>query len=153
MGQRLQDYFGDFGKLCFGSGADNEQGIQLNTYQEGDEGVTRIVPPQHLQGWPGIMQGGAISVLMDCTITSLAYATACRKAGLAAGDPATPTYVTVNFTVDFLKPTPVSKQVELRSRVEESDQRKMILACSLRADGEETARGRAVMVRLRQPGP
>lgn len=148
MDQRLQAYFGTFGKHCFGCGLENEHGIKLSTYLEGDEGVTHLVPPPHLQGWPGILQGGVIATLMDCTITSLVYATACKEAGLTPGDPDTPVYVTVNSNIDYVKPTPVSKPIELRARVSESSARKMIVTCSLFAGREETARGRNVMVRV-----
>ena len=145
---KLQEYFGEYGKACFGCGPENPHGIGLVTHQEGEEGVTRLEVPTHLQGWPGILQGGIIAVLMDCTVTSLAYAKVCQAAGLPPGHPDTPLFVTVNFNIDYLKPTPVGRAIELRARVEEMTERKLTASCTVTLDGQKTAEGRAIMVQV-----
>ncbi len=152
-GTRLQDYFGGMTSHCFGCGTENAQGIGIRTYWEGDEGVTRFVPGDHLQGFPGLMQGGMLGVAMDCTMTSTGTAHACGTLGIAAGDEGKPVYVTANMTVDYLKPTPVGRMLELRARIVEHAGRKLTVACSAWVDGVETARGTQLMVRVEPPKP
>jgi len=57
-------------------------------------------------------------------------------------------FATASLKVDFLKPTPLERPVQLRARVTEMQERKALLACSLFSDGEECARGEVVAVRV-----
>jgi acyl-coenzyme A thioesterase PaaI-like protein len=50
---------------CFGCSPSNAAGLHLTFTCEGDEVTTRYVPPEHLQGPPGILHGGLVMTLAD----------------------------------------------------------------------------------------
>jgi acyl-coenzyme A thioesterase PaaI-like protein len=54
----------------------------------------------------------------------------------------------VSLRVDFLKPTPTGKVLELRGRVKERTNRKAIVSVTLSAEGEIRASGEVVLVLL-----
>jgi acyl-coenzyme A thioesterase PaaI-like protein len=57
-------------------------------------------------------------------------------------------YVTASLHVDYLKPTPLGVELEIRGRVEEITDRKVVVDETVSAGGEITARGRVVAVRM-----
>ena len=57
-------------------------------------------------------------------------------------------FVTASLRVDFIKPTPMGKVLELRSRTTEIKGRKIVVFTELSADSAVCARGEAVMVRI-----
>lgn len=59
-------------------------------------------------------------------------------------------FVSASLKVDFLKPTPTGKVLELRGRVKERTDRKAVVSVTLSAEGEIRARGEAVLVLLRE---
>jgi acyl-CoA thioesterase FadM len=66
-------------------------------------------------------------------------------------------FVTASLHVDYLRPTPISGPLTLRSRFGEIGERKVVVFTELSAGGEVCARGETVAVRLRKapepPGP
>ena len=48
--------------------------------------------------------------------------------------------------VDFVKPTPLGVELEVRGRIEEVKERKVVVSSELLADGQVCARGRVVAV-------
>jgi acyl-CoA thioesterase FadM len=56
--------------------------------------------------------------------------------------------VTASLQVDFLSPTPLGPELEVRGRVVEITDRKVILEETLSAEGVVTARGKVVAVRM-----
>ena len=63
-------------------------------------------------------------------------------------DGSVPRFVTGSLRIDYLKPTPAGRELELRARAVELGERKVVVEGTLAADGEVTARGRAVAVRM-----
>ena len=57
-----------------------------------------------------------------------------------------PRFVTASLKVDYLKPTPVGEELEIRASVREIKGRKIILSATVSAAGNVTAKGEAVMV-------
>ena len=55
-------------------------------------------------------------------------------------------YVTASLQVDYLAPTPMGVELELRGRIEEVGERKVVVGQTVSADGAEVARGRVVAV-------
>ena len=64
-----------------------------------------------------------------------------------AGEPAL-RFVTAALQVDYLRPTPLGPELDLRGKVEEIGERKVVVAISVSAAGETCARGRVVAVML-----
>jgi acyl-CoA thioesterase FadM len=70
-----------------------------------------------------------------------------RERGCTPEDGSPSRFVTASIKVDYLKPTPIGKILELRSRATEIKGRKIVVATLLSVDGEVCAKGEAVMVR------
>lgn len=143
----LQDHIRPFGQTCFGCGQDNDHGLRIQSRWEGEEGVCRWTPePWHMAS-PGILNGGIIASLLDCHMAITATAHAYRQEGRTLGSAPALVYVTATLHVDYLKPTPIG-EVQLRARVSQDAGRRITVAASLMAGGEETARGEGVFVNV-----
>jgi acyl-CoA thioesterase FadM len=57
-------------------------------------------------------------------------------------------FVTGSLHVDFLKPTPLGGELEIRGRVKEVKGRKVIVEATVYAEGVATARGEVVAVQM-----
>jgi acyl-CoA thioesterase FadM len=57
-------------------------------------------------------------------------------------------FVTGSLHVDFLKPTPLRGELEIRGRVKEIKGRKVIVEATVYSDGVATARGELVAVQM-----
>ena len=58
---------------CFGCGQENPIGLRLSFANEGDALVTRFVPREDHQGWPGIVHGGIIATLLYEVLENFSY--------------------------------------------------------------------------------
>lgn len=144
----VQDlYPADFAH-CHGCGRLNPHGLQLKSRVEGDEVVARFTPrPEHM-ALPGFVYGGLIASLVDCHAMATAAAEAERAAGFAVGERDAPRFVTGSLRVDYLRPTPLGPELELRARVCEAGPRKAIVEVTVATGGAVTARGEVVAVRM-----
>jgi acyl-coenzyme A thioesterase PaaI-like protein len=144
----LQDHYPEGFAHCYGCGRLNEHGHQIKTYREGDEAVARFRPRPHHVALPGFVYGGLIASLIDCHAIAAAADAELRAAGLEVGQIPTPRYVTAALHVDYLKPTPLGGELELRARVKERRGRKAVVEVALSANGVVTARGEVVAVAM-----
>jgi len=150
MGQvAFQDESYVRGNCCWGCGSDNPHGLRIKSYWVGDESVCAWrAEKHHTAGWPQVMNGGIISGLIDCHCVLTAIAAYYRDKSAAERENPSHWFATASLKVDFLKPTPLERPVQLRARVTEMQERNALLACSLFSDGEECARGEVVAVRV-----
>jgi acyl-coenzyme A thioesterase PaaI-like protein len=144
----IQDQWPELGTMCWGCGRNNEHGLQLKSYWEGDETVATWHPQPYHLAFPGTLCGGIIASLIDCHSTNTANAAAYRAEGREFGSEPTKDYVTGSLFVKYLKPTPVDKPVTLRARVKERKGRKITVTCSLYSEEVETAQGEVVAIQL-----
>ena len=134
---------------CHGCGADNERGLRIKSYWDGDEGVCIWTPePHHCGGSKDIVNGGIIASLIDCHSLNLAIAHAYRSEGRAIGTAPRIGYVTANLNVSYLKPTPIDKPLHLRAKITKTEGRKAWVDCTLSADGQVRATGHVLGVRV-----
>lgn len=146
----IQDtYPGDFAH-CYGCGYKNPKGHHFKTYYDEATGetVTRYTPRPEHTAVPGFVYGGLIASLIDCHSSGSAAIFKLLSEGKTPGEAETPRYVTARLEVDYLKPTLLGPELEVRGRAVEVGERKVIVESRLLADGVETARGRAVLVLL-----
>jgi acyl-coenzyme A thioesterase PaaI-like protein len=115
---------------------------------EGDDAVLRFTPAPHHMALPGFVYGGLIASLIDCHCIGAAAAHAERVAGRAVGDAPAPRFVTGMLKVDFVAPTPLGVELEVRARVTHATDRKATVQSTLSAGGKVTARGEVVAVRM-----
>lgn len=147
-GKAIQDFYPDEYAHCFGCGRLNREGLHIKSYWEGEESVCRFTAdPQYSGGFPGYVYGGMIASLIDCH--SAATASAAKKIAEAPAQGKPPVrFVSASLKVDFLKPTPIGKALELRGKVKEMKGRKIVVSVTLTAEGEVCARGEAVLVQI-----
>lgn len=147
----FQDYYPDDYSHCYGCGRLNENGHQIKSFWDGDEGVCRLVPKIFYSGgMKDILYGGLIASLMDCHGAGTAAAAKARELNIEMEPGAMPRFVTASLKVDYLSPTPVGKEVELRARVEEIKKRKVTVSVTLSTDGTVHARGQLIMVQIKE---
>lgn len=141
----FQDQYPDDYAHCFGCGRLNPHGHHLKSYWDGEETVCRFTPdPKYSGGFPGYLYGGMIASLIDCHGAGTAAAAKARAEGTPIAR-----FVTASLQVDYLKPTPIDAELEIRGRTVEIKGRKVIVEMTVAARGQLCARGRAVMVQLR----
>ena len=139
---------------CHGCGADNEKGLQLKSYWEGDEAVaTWKALPHHCGGSKDIVNGGIIASLLDCHSLNLAIASAYRAEGRPIGSRPRIGYVTAQLNVSYLKPTPINEPLHLRARITRTEGRKARMSCTLSAGGEVRVSGEVLGIRVEWQEP
>lgn len=88
----------------------------------------------------GTVMGGFLATFVDA-----AFGEAIRRdAGGGAGTDGEAKVATVSLTTDFLRPGPAGAWLEAHTTVEQLGGRLAFADCSVRADGEEIVRARAV---------
>ena len=133
---------------CYGCGADNPHGLHVKSFIQGDEGIAHWQPMEHHQAFPGFLNGGVAATLIDCHSACTAIALDCIDRGL---DPENdvdkwPDGWTKAMTVEYLRPTPINKEITLRAKIVKKGRKSITVACSLFADGEECVKGEVVIV-------
>jgi acyl-coenzyme A thioesterase PaaI-like protein len=142
----VQDFYPEDFAHCYGCGRLNDHGLQLKSRWDGDETVARYTPLPHHTALPGFVYGGLIASLIDCHAMGTAAAATLRAEGLDVGRSPSPRFVTAALRVDYLKPTPLGPELEIRARVRERTPRKVVIESTVSANGVVTARGEAVAV-------
>ena len=142
----FQDFYPEDLSQCYGCGRLNPHGLQIKSRWEGAESVCRFRPRPYHTALPGIVYGGLVASLIDCHGTGTAAAAAYRAAGREMGTEPELRFVTASLHVDYLKPTPLDAELELRGAIEEQKERKVIVAVQLSARGEVCAKGRVIAV-------
>jgi acyl-coenzyme A thioesterase PaaI-like protein len=144
----FQDYYPDDSSYCYGCGRLNEKGLQIKSYWDGEQSVARFVPrPEHM-AIPGYVYGGLLASLIDCHGTGTAAAATARAENREIDLEPAIRFVTGSLKVDYLRPTPLGPELELRGTVREVKPRKVIVAIDLLAEGEVCVRGEVTAVRL-----
>jgi acyl-coenzyme A thioesterase PaaI-like protein len=149
----FQDYYPDNYSHCYGCGRLNEKGMHLKSQWDGDEGVCRYTPDKSKTGgFPDYLYGGLIASLIDCHCAGTASAAKLQQDGFEIGQRPMPRFVTASLKVDYLKPTPVGVELEIRASVKELSSRKAVLSATVSSSGIITAKGEAVMVMIMDDG-
>jgi acyl-coenzyme A thioesterase PaaI-like protein len=144
----FQDFYPDDTSHCYGCGRLNPDGLQIKSYWEGEESVCRFQPRPYHTALPGYVYGGLIASLIDCHATGTAAAAKYREEQREMGSAPPVRFVTASLHVDYLAPTPIDTELELRGRVKEIKGKKVVLAVSLSARGSVCARGEVVAVQV-----
>lgn len=142
--QAFQDQYSEDYTHCYGCGRNNPQGLHLKSYWDGDESVCHHTPKAHYSGgFPGFVYGGMIASLMDCHGAGTAAAANSRE----SGEPLS-RFVTASIKVDYLKPTPIGVELEVRGKVVEIKGRKVSVDLRLLAEQTLCATGTVIMVQI-----
>jgi acyl-coenzyme A thioesterase PaaI-like protein len=136
--------------FCWGCGADNHGGLQLQSHwQDDDTTVARWTPaPEHAAGPKHVVNGGIIATILDCHGVCTALADAHRREGRDIGSEPQIWYATTSMKVDYLRPTPLGPELTLRAEVVSVEGPRSAVDCVLEAEGKERARARVEVIRV-----
>jgi uncharacterized protein (TIGR00369 family) len=125
---------------CFVCGPANGRGLQAHFEidPQARTASSRLVLPDWVQGWQGVVHGGILSTLLD---------EACVHAGRTVG----PHPVTAELTVRFRRPVPVGAEVRVRGEVVEVRRRVLQVRAGLEVGQESYAEAEARVVLIAQP--
>ncbi len=144
----FQDYYPEHMAHCYGCGRLNDAGHQIKSYWDGEESVAYFTPEPYHTAVPGYVYGGLLASLIDCHGTGTAAAAAYRAEGREMDTDPPRRFLTASLHVDYLKPTPLGVELEIRGRVKEIKDRKAVIEEWIVANGEITVRGEVVAVQV-----
>jgi acyl-coenzyme A thioesterase PaaI-like protein len=148
MNPAIQDLYPEDFAHCFGCGRNNSEGHQLKSFVDGDEVVAHFTPSPSQIAVPGFVYGGLLASLVDCHAMATAAAAAELAAGRKIGEGQVARYVTAALHVEYLKPTPLGDELELRGRVTELSEKKAIVVLTVSVSSTVSVRAEAVAVRI-----
>jgi acyl-coenzyme A thioesterase PaaI-like protein len=121
----LQEKYAPNG-ICFGCGVQNEKGLHIRSFPQGDEVIAEFRPEPYQQAFPGVVNGGIIGALLDCHSNWTAAYYLMKKTGQTEA----PCTVTADYAIKLLRPTPSDAVLHLKARVVESpsDERAVVEA-------------------------
>lgn len=108
MEKIINPWEGMEGYFCFGCAPNNESGLKMEFYEDGDEIVSKWVPEARFQGWLNTLHGGIQATLLD-EICAWVIARKLQTAG-----------VTSRMETQYLKPIHTTdSHLTLRGRIKE----------------------------------
>ena len=150
----IQDLYAPDYSHCWGCGAAHPYGLHLKSYLSEDLTYCychHTPAALYTGGVPDNLNGGFIAMLFDCHGTAAAAALYL----VALGEPLTAEhlqrFITAHLEVDYLAPTPMGVELEVRAYPEEVTDRKVILTLELLTGERITARGKMVAVKHSRP--
>jgi len=116
---------------CFGCSPNNDIGLQLEFWEDGDELVAKWKPKKTMEGWIGVLHGGIQATLLD----ELGGWIVMIKLDTAG--------VTSNLNVEYKKPVYISKgEITIKGKIVSTNEKEAKIECSLfDGTGQECAIG------------
>jgi acyl-coenzyme A thioesterase PaaI-like protein len=135
---------------CFGCGVKHPRGLHIKSYwdEAGRYVVARFKPDENYSGWPGLVYGGFIAMLIDCHSNWTAMANHYRHENRPLQSQPKIDCVTAELNICYKKPTPMGVELDLRAWVEGEVGRKTTVICEIRANDVLTVTARSVFARV-----
>lgn len=145
----LQDLASPDG-ICFGCGSAHPTGLQIKSYWDEDDVhiVARHTPAPQYTGWPELVYGGLLAMLVDCHSNWTAMAYHYRAEGRDMEAQPRIGCVTGKLNLTYLKPTPMGVELLLKARVEGEVARKSRVICEVWAGDVLTVVADSTFVRV-----
>lgn len=136
--------------VCYCCGPAHPTGLRLRSFwnDDGTQVVARHTPRAEFVGFPGLVYGGLIAMLVDCHSGWTAMAWHYRAEGRAPDTVPRVDCVTGNLNIDYLKPTPMGVELRLNAHVEGPLARKSRVICEVWAGELMTVRADNIFVRV-----
>lgn len=144
-GSLQEEWFPD--GSCFGCGPANQDGLGLRSFAAGDEVVAEWRPHPRYGALTNVVAGGVVGTLLDCHAGAAVFRAVGDRDGRVPYVGADP-WVTVSYTIDLLRPTPVDRTLHLRAHVTELDGDEAHVVGAIEVGGTPTATISAVFRRL-----
>jgi len=138
--------------VCFGCGIQNDEGLHVKSYWEGDESVCIWQPEEKYHGWSDLLNGGIMATLIDCHCMCTAMAHAYKMEHRELGSLPEYRYATGLLNVKYLLPTSIHQAVVLRTKIIEVKNKKTVLWCDFFSAGNKTAEAEVVAIRVFDSG-
>jgi acyl-coenzyme A thioesterase PaaI-like protein len=113
MEKSLQDTFAPNGR-CFGCGPQNEKGLKIKSFVQGQDIVAEFIPESHHEAFENVLNGGIIGSALDCHC-NWAAAYFIKQYEMVESVPCT---VTAQYTIKLLRPTPSHQKLQLVARLD-----------------------------------
>ena len=97
-----------------------------------------------------ILYGGLVASLMDCHGAGTVAAAKVKEQGIEIKKGEMPRFVTASLKVDYLAPTPVNTELELRGKIKDISGRKVIVKVTLIAEQKVRAIGKLLFIQLKE---
>lgn len=124
-------------------------GLRIKSFPSGDEVVCDWTPRPYHASFAGALSGGIVSTLLDCHCNW----TAAYSLMVANGESRPPGTVTAEYSIRFLKPTPVNGTLHLRARAVKIDGPKVSVEGKIESGGAATATIKGTFVAVREGHP
>ena len=124
-------------------------GLRLKSIPAGDSVVANWKPKPHHVAFGKFGSGGIISVLMDCQGNWAAAYTLMRSRNLSSP----PGTVTAEYTVKFLRPSPIDKKWQLTAWPTKVEGDRVSASGQLKVGGTVTATMTGLFVAVRESHP
>ena len=147
--EAIQDKWPEIGTYCWGCGRNNEHGLQIKSYWEGDECVCSWKPKRYHCAYPGRGCGGIIASILDCHCLNIVGSAVYITEGREIGTEPVIMYAIGTLSVRFIKPAPLNKPWIFRARIKEMTERKATVSCSVFAKEIECASGEIIAIRMK----
>jgi len=146
--QSLQEKYAP-NSICFGCGPKNPKGLHIRSIPKGESLVAEWTPEPHHVAFSNIASGGIMSVLFDChgNWTAAYFLMKSRKLDSLPGT------VTAEYTVRFLKPTPVDLTWRFKAWPTKVDGYKLFVEGEVEAGGLKTATMSGLFVAVKEGHP
>jgi hypothetical protein len=149
----IQDTYGERFQHCWGCGPKNKDGLHIKSYpsEDGTECICHVIPSdQYTGGVPDNLFGGMIAMIFDCHGTASAAWFSHKNKGLElTKDTVIERFITARLEIDYKKPTPMGKEITVKSRLEELTEKKAIVTMDLESEGSLRAQGRIITVKVK----
>jgi hypothetical protein len=135
--------------ICYGCGSTNPHGLHIKSAwnEDGTQVIAEYLPEDKYCGWPGLVYGGLIAMLVDCHSNWTAMAYHYRQQQRPMGSVPPIDCVTGSLGVKYIKPTPMGTLLTLRAWVEGDVGHKSRVICEVYSGNTLTAIGDSIFVR------
>lgn len=135
---------------CFGCGCTHPSGLHIKSQWDADgvHVICKHTPRPEFIGWPGLVYGGLLAMLIDCHSNWTTMAYHYRAENREPGSQPRLECVTGNLNIKYLKPTPMGVELTLKARVEGPVGRKSRVLCEVWAGDVLTATADNIFVRV-----
>jgi len=144
----FQDQWPEMATFCWGCGRDNEHGLQIKSYWDGDEAICEWKAREYQMVFPGTVSGGIIASIIECHCGNTAIAHLYKEEGRVLGEKPFPSVVSGALKVKYLKPVPIKKPITLRAKVESISGKKITISCSLHSKNKLCATGELIAIKI-----
>ena len=135
--------------ICFGCGPANKKGLQIKSFKTEKGLKMEFETKTEHQAFPGIINGGIISTLLDCHGNWAATMALMEQ----NEDEIPPCTVTATFSLKLRRPTPLDSKLEIIAIVRELSEDRANVEMTLEANGKICATGEGLFVAVQEGHP